>query len=149
MVGRVGMEGVVEKRRHFSGNEPCQASISREGKIETSNKSTDNPFKMEGWRSLNSSRERKRECVCVCECEYIPLDWWIVSMISDEVFIGDFIFDSWIQFQCLNKFYREIQFKLMGLLSLMVSFIWSLLLIYFEMTVNLRLLSLEVFLDVG
>lgn len=104
--GWKGWKGAVEKRQHFSGNEPCQASISREGKIETSNKSMDNPFKMEvdGPRTL-----RERMCVRISEC--IPLDWWMVSVISDEVFIGDFIFDSWIRFHCLNKFY--IQFKLM------------------------------------
>ena len=75
MVGRVGMEGAVEKRQHFSGNEPCQAFISREGKIETSNKSTGNPFKMEvdGPRTLRE-RESICVCVCVCVCENIPLD---------------------------------------------------------------------------
>ena len=109
------MEGAVEKRQHFSGNKACQASISREGKIETSNKSTGNPFKMEvdGPRTLHVC-----VCVCVCVSAFHLIDGWLV-WFSDEVFIGDFIFDSWIRFQCLNKFYREIyiRFKLMGPLS--------------------------------
>lgn len=132
MVGRVG-RGRWKSDSTFPETSRARRPSRERAKIETSNKSTGNPFKMEvdGPRIL---RERERENMCVRISECIPLDWWMVSVISDEVFIGDFIFDSWIRFQCLNKFY--IQFKLMG--SLIFDGIFYLVIIWLFFLFTLR-----------